>query len=362
MRVLFDVAHPAHVHFFRHARQDLIDRGHDVLVVSRDKDVTLHLLDRLGIPHVSAGPAVTGKLLRRAGELAVRVGKLVGHIRSFRPDVVATRNPAGVQAAWLARVPGIFDTDDGSAVGIHFRAARPFATVITTPQCLEEDFGPKHRRYPGFKALAYLHPDRFQPDASARKKLGIQAHQPLFVVRFSAHSASHDSEIRGLAPAARRSLVELLAARGEVAISDEGKQTTGFQTMGSSIPPDRFHDVLAAADLCVGDSQSVAAESAILGTPAFRLSTFSGRVDYLRVLEERYGLVRNFSPGEEAEFLDAVDRATTDLPGLRRRAEASRRRLISENVDVTSWLCGLLSEVAGEYEPKAEPRRPGAPA
>ena len=346
MRLLFDVVHPAHVHFFRHMRQQLIDDGHEALVVSRDKDVTLALLDHFAIPHVCAGRAATGGVTARAGELAARVSALVGHIRRFSPDVVATRNPAGVQAARLTRVPGVFDTDDGTAVGIHFRAARPFADVITTPACLSEDFGAKHRRYPGFKALAYLHPNRFRPDGGIRDELGLRPGEPLFAARFSAHSASHDAKVKGLPAAAQRAVVEHLAQRGRVVVSGEERLPAGVASLGLAVPPARFHDVLAAADLCVGDSQSVAAEAAVLGTPAYRLSSFSDRVDYLQVLEADYGLVRNFLPGDETAMLAAVARATDDLPGLARAAATRRRRLLSEGVDVTAWYCELLTELA----------------
>lgn len=345
MKVLFDVVHPAHVHFVRHVREDLVADGHDTLVVSRHKDVTLELLDRLAIPHVCAGPAATGAWLSRASELAGRVRTLLGHIRRFRPDVVLTRNPAGVQAARLAGVPGVFDTDDGTAVGLHFHAARPFAHLITTPACIRQDFGRKHLRYPGFKSMAYLHPSRFRPDTNIRRQLGLEPDAALFVLRFSAHAAFHDTKIRGLSPPTRHELVRRLTAHGHVVVSSEGPLPRGLQPHVPPLGPDQFHHLLAAADLCVGDSQSVAAEAAVLGTPAYRLSTFSDRVDYLQELEQRYRLVRNYVPGEETRFLTDVAQAAQDLTGVNQRAGEGHRRLLADSVDLSSWLYALLLEV-----------------
>ena len=57
MRVLVDVSHPALAHVFGHVIPALRARGHETLVVARDKDVTLSLLDSYGIAHRVLAPA-----------------------------------------------------------------------------------------------------------------------------------------------------------------------------------------------------------------------------------------------------------------------------------------------------------------
>jgi len=52
MKAHFDVGHPAHVHLFKHAIDEVEARGHDTLVTSREKEVTTSLLDAYGIDHV----------------------------------------------------------------------------------------------------------------------------------------------------------------------------------------------------------------------------------------------------------------------------------------------------------------------
>ena len=51
MRVLIDIVHPGHVHFYRHLIRGLTDRDHAVKVVARDKDVTYSLLDSFGLAY-----------------------------------------------------------------------------------------------------------------------------------------------------------------------------------------------------------------------------------------------------------------------------------------------------------------------
>lgn len=346
MRVLFDIVHPAHVHFFRYLREDLESDGHTTRVIARDKDVTLPLLRAHGIPHRSVGHAGRTTRAGQGAELAHRVGVLWREGRRLGADIVLTRNPAGVQAARLLGVPGVFDTDDGRAAGIHFRAAAPFATVITTPASMPEDYGAKHRRYPGFKALAFLHPDRFRPDVEGvRGALDLAAGEPLFVLRFVANDAVHDAASEGIEPAVQRDLVARLAAAGRVLISAEGALDPALEPYRFRLAPERMHDVLAAASLYAGDSGSMAAEGALLGTPSFRLSSWAGPTTYLHELEERYGLVRSFGSERSDELLTAVDDVLSDIPAATAAAAADRHRLLADTVDVTAWYRALVDEL-----------------
>ena len=51
MRLLFDVLHPAHVHFFRYLAETVLNDGGDVLFTARRKEVTVELLDAYGLPY-----------------------------------------------------------------------------------------------------------------------------------------------------------------------------------------------------------------------------------------------------------------------------------------------------------------------
>jgi predicted glycosyltransferase len=41
MRILIDVLHPAHVHFFRNFHTEMEERGHELCITARSKDRTL---------------------------------------------------------------------------------------------------------------------------------------------------------------------------------------------------------------------------------------------------------------------------------------------------------------------------------
>lgn len=343
MRILFDIVHPAHVHFFKHMIRNLRARGHETQILARNKDVTSKLLQLYGLEHLTVGrPSRRGRLGQLA-ELVERDLTLARIARRFDANVIVTRNPAGVQAARLVPgVVGIFDTDDGSAAGIHFKAARPFAHWLTSPDCLTERWGDRHVAYPGYKQSAYLHPDHFTPDPTVLDELGVGRDEPFFVVRFVAMEASHDGGEAGMPAAAKAAVIERLQKRGRVFLSCESKVPAQWQHLGFQLAPHRLHDVLAFAQLVVGDSQTMAAEAAVLGTPALRSSTFAGRISYLDELELRYGLTWGYHPRYTDGFLSKLDELLARGAELRSSVAAGHQRMLRDKINIATWFTDFI--------------------
>jgi predicted glycosyltransferase len=342
VNILFDIVHPAHVHFFKHMIRGLQASGHRTLVVARKKDVTIDLLELYGIEHEITGESRPRSRIAQLAELLERDRVLYSLGRKFGAELVLTRNPAGVQAARLLGVTGVFDTDDGTAAGIHFRVAAPFAHVITTPDCFTEDYGRKHLKYPGYKQSAYLHPDLFTPNAGVLEPLGVKEGEKFFLVRFVSMHASHDKGESGLGFDAKRAIIERLQAHGRVFITSEGELPEQWRHLQVRIPPHLIHDVLAFASLFVGDSQTMAAEAAVLGTPSLRASTFVGRISYLEELEHRYGLTFAFHPTQAGRLLEKLDLflAAADLRGSLR---SSHGRLLADKENIAQWFIDRIA-------------------
>jgi hypothetical protein len=341
MRVLFDIAHPAHVHFFRYMIRSLESRGHAVRLVARRKDVTLQLLDRLGFAYEAAGQAGHRGWLGQAKELIERDFALLRVAREFGPDVIVTRNPTGAQVGRLMGIRAVFDTDDGKAAGVHFWAAAPLAHVVTTPDCIGERYGRRHVTYPGYKQTAYLHPNHFTPDPGVLADLGVSPGERYFLVRFVAMGASHDAGERGLPIAVKREIIARLRARGRVFVTSEVELPADLASLQFPAPPDRLHDALAFCDLLVGDSQTMAAEAAVLGTPNLRVSSWAGRLAYLEQIEQRYGLTYAYRPSQIDALYAKLDRWIAE-ENLRASLAVQHRQLLSEKVDVARWFVDYL--------------------
>jgi predicted glycosyltransferase len=341
MRFLFDIVHPAHVHFFKHMIRALQANGHETTIVARDKDVTRSLLDTYKLSYSSIGRGGQRSRLGQLRELVTRDHALVKIARSFKPDTIVTRNPSGVQVARMLGLRGVFDTDDGRAAGVHFKAAAPFASTITTPDCLDEDFGRKHVKYPGYKQSAYLHPDHYQPDPSIFELLGLNREDRYFIVRFVSMSASHDRGESGLDVSAKHRLIDKLKHHGRVFVTSESKLPLQWEPYRISIPPHRIHDALAFATLCVGDSQTMAAEAAYLGTPSIRLSTFAGRISYLEEMQHRYGLTYGFKPDNVDLFFEKIDEMLA-LEDIKKSVKGGWRRMQADKSNIAKWFVDFL--------------------
>ena len=253
--------------------------------------------DSIGV--AVAGYGYWGANLAR-NVVAAMSTRLVVQSWRFDVDVICTRNPAGVVAAYLIPgVIGVFDTDDGPAGGLNYSLAVPFATVVTAPEAVGDAIDARRlSTYRGFKASAYLHPNRFRPNRSVRESLDVTG-QPYAIVGFVSMRAVHDVGEFGIPAQERERLVAQLSTVMPVFVSSEDVGDTYGHPF--TLDPVLFHDALGLARLYVGDSQSVAIEACLLGTPAIHCSSWSGRLANLQGLISE-GLLESFQPGVDVDI------------------------------------------------------------
>jgi len=302
VKVLFDVLHPAHVHFFRALIEELKRDGHQPIVASREKDVTTDLLDRFAIPHhpISRIGKSKSALLT---ELCIRSWRLARLIRREKPTVLL-----GIMGAFIAplgalfRIPSLVFYATESATLSNTYVYRT-CTRFITPECFRHRFGPKHFTYPGSQELAWLHPNRFQPDPSVLDEVALAPGAPFTIVRLVSWGASHDIGHQGLSPDFKQKAIERFQKYGTVFISSESPLPREFEKYRLNLPVDRLHSLIHFASLVFGESATLAAEAAMLGTPAVYLDNCGrGFTDQL----EEFELVKNFTetPGDQQAAID----------------------------------------------------------
>jgi predicted glycosyltransferase len=350
--VLFDIGHPAHVHLFKHAIRELKRNGHETRVLSRDKDLTVTLLDRYDIDHTPLSTKGTNALSLYL-EWIEREFRTLRAARRCDPDVVVgVPSPPAAHAARLLGVPMVV-FDDSERATLQARLTYPFATTICTPEGFERDVGDKQDRYPGYHELAYLHPDRFDPDPDRLEAVGVDPREPYAVCRFVSWGASHDVGNRGLSPDAKRELLSMLADDGEVYVTSEEPLPPAFEPYRLPVPPELIHDLLYYADLYVGDSQTMATESAVLGTPAVRSNSFVGDDDMSNFVELESVHDLLYSRADERETLRLV-RDLWSAPDAKSQWRRKRAALLADKIDVTEYMLETILEAAGERAPDAE--------
>ncbi|MBK7853743.1 MAG: hypothetical protein IPJ79_01455 [Bacteroidetes bacterium] len=60
------------------------------------------------------------------------------------------------------------------------------------------------------------------------------------------------------------------------------------------------------AHMYIGDSQTMAAEAAVLGTPSIRYNDFVGEISYLEELEHLYQLTFGFKTNNRQGMIDKI--------------------------------------------------------
>jgi hypothetical protein len=342
MRIFLDITHPADVHFFRHSIRQWLDGGHEVQVVARDKDVAQELLALFRIPFRPLGRAGRG-LLGLSLELARREGAIYRILRDGRCDVACGLGATFlVHAARLLGIPTVVFTDCEVAQ-ISNRLTFPFATIICTPRGYRDDLGLRQRRFNGYKELAYLHPSRFVPDTAVLHQAGLREDEPFTFVRLTAWSSGHDFNHHGLTD--RRAALARLRRLGRVVVSLEGGGPVDFDGLRFNGPLHQVHHLLAFARLFLGESATMASESAMLGTPAVLVST--SRRGYTDELESRYGLVFTYDdPNHGQEQALRKAEALLSDPETPRRWREKRAAMLSDQEDVAGYVTGLVARAA----------------
>ncbi len=298
--VLFEVAHPKHYLQFRALMRALRETV-SVVVLARDKDVVLQLLEADGTPYHRYGENPHG-LGRKVLAVPRRLREYADLLRRFRPDLIISRSSP--YAAALGRFFGATTVvmPDSEGVVLNERFVIPRSDVVVTPANYRRDYGARHHRVNGTFETAYLHPQSFTPDAGVLEQLGLANEERYAVVRFVAWSANHDARKRGFTAEDRVRLVQTLEREARVLVSAEGTLSPELEKRRIRIAPSQIHSVLHFASLYIGDSQTMATEAALLGTPAIRCNSFVGEADFsnFRMLEEQYGLLFNYSVIDQA--------------------------------------------------------------
>ncbi len=306
MKVLFDIVHPADVLFFKRPIATLTERGDEVLVLSRHKDVACDLLDEFGIPHRAISSAGSGSLFALGSELIRRDFAVFRAARRFRPDVMIGFGGLAIShVGRLLSIPSISFYDSENA-RLQTKLTWPFITRLYVPAAYSGPVPAGRVQYlGGVKELSYLHPSAFRADRDVAISNGLDPDRDNFLVRVVAWRAGHDIGKRGWSGDVLGRVVEWSSRRGEVHISSETPLPVEFEPFRYRGRLSEMHHLIAHCRLLIGESATMASEAAVLGVPAiYAGKDFPG---YTRSLEAA-GLLANVSEVAADSILNAAER------------------------------------------------------
>ena len=337
MKVLFDINHPAHVHFFKNPIAILRERGVEVVITSRDKDVTIQLLQELELENQKLSAMRDGKLSLLA-ELVVRDYRLFKVVREEKPDVMASVGGVFIaHVGVLTATPSVvfYDTENAK---LQNAITYPFASRVCVPACYESWLPLlKGVRYNGYHELSYLHPHYFEPSYQVALDNGLAPEVDNFFVRLVSWRANHDFGENGWTPELLDQVIAKLNPIGNVVISTEASLPERFSGYLYRGKKNELHHVLGNCRLFIGESATVASESAVMGVPAIYAAN-TGR-GYTNEQEIRYQLVKNIFRFNWPLLSAAIDEL---LASASSDYEKKRAQLIDDTIDVAEFVADTL--------------------
>lgn len=297
MKILIEIGHPAHVHYFKNVIKQLESKGHSVIVVAREKEFSQKLLKAYGISFISRGKgrsSMIGKFfyLLKASYIVAK------HARKNKIDLyLSFGSPYGPIASLLYKKPVIV-LDDTEHDPLRHAIISRLATWIVTPEYFLKEFGTKHIRFRATMESAYLHDKYFTDEKLHFEDSGTNASKDKNVLlRFVSWQASHDANQEGFSDSEIKQLINELSKVYNIHISSEKELPDELNKFAINIAPDKIHHYIKNMDLFIGDSGTMATESAYLGVETIQFDPGVdswGVIDFFSNLDTLY-IARNFN-------------------------------------------------------------------
>lgn len=344
MKILVQLGHPAQFHFFKNSISNWIDSGHKVRVLIRSKDVLEELLQNSGFEYVNIekkrlSPSLQKNILVFG---LIRFYQLFFQQLRFLPNIVISPDPV------LAKICKFFPAsfiavgeDDYFIIEKLANYLFPSVNHIVAPKVC--DYSPwqyKKIEFDGYMKLAYLHPNRFTPNLNRIKNF---LHKKNYVIiRLVSLSAHHDVGIKGIDNEILDRIISIFEKRDfQIFISSEKVVDEKYLKYQQNVPVVFMHDLLAYSSFLVCDSQSLAVEASMLGTPSVRFNDFAGKISVLNELETKYQLTYGIHSSEPEKLFAKLDELLA-LPDLKEVFQQRRQKMLADKIDVTAFFTWFI--------------------
>lgn len=346
MNIVVQLSHPAHFHLYKNAIKNWHDNGHQVFVLIKTKDILEDLLKNAGIPYYNILPvAHRNSKIGILWDMMVRDWRMTWFCMKHKVGLLTGSTPEVTHVSWLLRVYGVNTTeDDAHIIGAVVRAMQPFVQCLLAPlSCNMGQIEKRTIHYPGFHKLAYLHPNRFLAERNVAESYGIDTKKTYFLIRFAKLNAHHDNGVSGISTEIAQKLVDMLSPHGQIYITSERELEPQFEKYRLHINPLDIHHVMAFATLYIGDSQSMAVEAAMLGTPSLRFNDFVGakKIGVMEELEHVYGLTYGISSHEPEQLYSKIEELLA-MPNLHEEFQTRRQKMLADKIDVTAFFTWFI--------------------
>ena len=338
MKLIIALGHPAHFHLFKTFMQRMASNGHSIKIVITDKDILKKLLDEHQLAYTTIARKKEGESffdkIKKIFNSTLLLKKIVS---SFKPDLMIGSMSQPAFISFFIKTPYLFvGEDDITYTWLQGLSTYPFVSGIFAPNPTKVGvFRYKKIAYNGYQKLAYLHPNILTPDVSKLKRVDMS--KPFYLIRLVNLDAYHDGGATGFTENILDRLIDKLTTYGNIFISSEKKLNDKYKKYHLPINVKDIHHLMYYADIYIGDSQSMAVEAAVLGTPSVRFNSFAGRISVLEELENKYKLTFGIQSNDQEKLLRLIDKLLQN-PDLKKNFQFQKEKMIADKIDVTAFM------------------------
>jgi predicted glycosyltransferase len=321
---------------FKYYIKAMESRGHQMLCIVNDKEMVSYFVDKYQLNAIFIGknqPKIIGKLIQIPSHL---LQTLKISLR-FKPDLFIGQ--AFLHFAFASRIlskPFVILEDTEVAKALH-KVVIPFSDIVFTTSYFQRNLGKKEVKLKCNYELLYLHPNYYVPDPDSLNDFGLKADEKYCLIRFVSWEAYHDIGLSGLSLENKIRAVDEFSKHCRVLISSEVDPPQELLPYVTKISPDKMHDLLYYASLYFGESATMAAESAVLGTPAIYLDEH-GR-GYTKELEEKFDLMFNYKTSQQdqqASILKGIEILKSKT--AKSEWQAKRLEMLDFKIDINAFM------------------------
>jgi uncharacterized protein len=329
MRVLIDIAHPAHVHYFRNFAKLFDEKGHKCIFTLRDKGIIVDIARKFDLNYKIRSVERKSKI-KYLIESSKNIYKIA---REFKPDFFLDMGSvSSAPVSKLFRKPYL--AFDDTEVSVKARLLHmPFTDIILTPKAFYKDLGQKQIRFDSYMELMYLNPKYFTPNIEFIKNYIIDFSN-FVLIRFVSWEAHHDVGNYGISYERKIELVEYLKNKYQILISSEGPLPTEFEKYRNKVPNHLIHHVLSFAKFVVTEGATMASESFVLRTP----------VIYINSIQNGYSLDQSknglfFGLNSDENLISTIEKLEKIIANRNEFLEisASQSDYIKSKIDLTEF-------------------------
>ena len=312
MKILIDINHPAHVHYYRNFIKLMEAKGHQFCVINRDSKMINQLLDIYGIEHTIRNKRPEKKsTIASVMNLAQMTLWCIRKSFSFHPDLYMgfASVPCSV-TSWLFRKPSIL-VDDTEHNALNHNIYIRFCSAVLTPFYFLKDLGNRGKQihFNAYVEQLYLHSVYYKSGTQVLEELNVKPKEYV-IVRYIAYDAHHDLKTHSLSDETKKRIIKEISKKHRVFVSlEKGVNDPFYDEYVLKISPEKMHDLEANAKFMVTEGATMASESFVHGVPFLYINPLKcGNIDY----ECEHYPNRCFQTTDENSVFDIINQLMTN--------------------------------------------------